>query len=306
MEVFRGLDEVSPAPRGRVLAVGTFDGVHLGHRRVIASALERGRADDVPVAAVTFDPHPNQVLRPDDPPRLLTSTNVKAELIAGLGVDELVIIPFTIEFSRVEADVFCRDVLAESLTARQVSVGANFRFGHAARGDVDLLRSRSEFKTAVVSLVERGGSPVSSSRIRELVAKGDVAGARGLLGAPFQLEGVVVEGDARGRSLGTPTANVAPDEALLVPGVGIYAGVALEHPAAISVGVRPTFGSGGQLLVEAHVIDFEGDLYGKTLRLAFIERLRDELRFHSADELAEQMRRDVEQVRSVVAAAERS
>ena len=306
MEVFRGLDEAGIAPRGRALAVGTFDGVHLGHRQVIASALERGRADDLPVAAVTFEPHPNRVLRPDDPPPVLSSTILKADLIAGLGVDELVISPFTVEFSRLEAEEFCRDVLAGSLKARHVSVGANFRFGHGARGDVDLLESQSEFETTVVPLVERGGSPVSSSRIRELVAKGEVGAAREMLGASFQLEGIVVAGDARGRSLGMPTANVTPDEGLLVPGAGIYAGVALEHPAAISVGVRPTFESDGELLVEAHLIDFEGDLYGKALRLAFVERLRDEVRFESADELAEQMRRDVEQVRSVVAAAERS
>jgi riboflavin kinase/FMN adenylyltransferase len=304
MEIFRSLAEVGPAPRGRALAVGTFDGVHVGHRRVIASALERGRANRMPVAAVTFDPHPHQVLRPDDPPRLLTSTALKTDLIAGLGVDQLVIVPFTKEFSRLEADAFCRDVLVRSLQARHVSVGANFRFGHGARGDVALLQSRPEFETTIVPLVERGGAPVSSSRIRELVANGDVSGAADLLGAPFQLEGTVVEGEARGRSLGMPTANVAPKEGLLAPGAGIYAGLALGHQAAISVGVRPTFESDGEMLVEAHLLDFEGDLYGETVRLAFLERLRDELRFESAEELAEQMRRDVERVRTVLASVE--
>jgi riboflavin kinase / FMN adenylyltransferase len=301
MEVIRSLDEVPRAGRGRALAVGTFDGVHLGHRAVITDALEHGRAEGIPVAAVTFDPHPNQVLRPDDPPQLLTSAAVKADLIAALGVDELVIIPFTREFSRLEADEFCSDVLVAALQARTVSVGANFRFGHAARGDVALLQSRPEFETAIVPLVERGEAPISSSRIRQLVAHGDVSAAAELLGSPFQLEGAVVEGDARGRSLGMPTANVAPNEDLLVPGPGIYAGLGLGHQAAISVGVRPTFETDGQLLVEAHLLDFEGDLYGQTMRLAFLERLRDELRFESAEELAEQMRRDVEQVRTVLA-----
>jgi riboflavin kinase/FMN adenylyltransferase len=306
MDVIHSLEEVPPAREGRALAVGTFDGVHLGHRAVISDALARGRAQDMPVAAVTFDPHPDRVLRPDDPPRLLTSAAVKADLIGALGVDELVVIPFTREFSRLEAEEFCRDVLVASFQARTVSVGANFRFGHGARGDVTVLESRPEFETAIVPLVERGGAPVSSSRIRQLVAKGEVAGAAELLGSPFQLEGAVVEGDTRGRSLGIPTANVAATEDLLVPGAGIYAGLALGHQAAISVGVRPTFETEGQLLVEAHLLDFEGDLYGQTLRLAFLERLRDELRFESAEELVAQMRRDVEQVRTVLASRERS
>jgi riboflavin kinase/FMN adenylyltransferase len=153
--------------------------------------------------------------------------------------------------------------------------------------------------------VERGGKPVSSSRIRELIEGGDVSGAAELLGSPFQLEGTVVEGDARGRALGMPTANVTPAQGMVVPGRGIYAGVALDHAAAISIGVRPTFETDGELLVEAYLIDFEGDLYGTTLRLGFLERLRDEVRFASAEELAEQMRRDVEQVRERFASAER-
>lgn len=305
MEVFPSLAQVDPVHHGRALAIGTFDGVHLGHRAVIAAAVDRGRAEAMPAAAVTFDPHPHQVVRPDDPPLLLTSTPVKVDLIAALGVDQLVIIPFTPEFSRLEADEFCRDVLVGALQARHVSVGANFRFGHGARGDAAVLRSRPEFETTVVPLVERGDGPVSSSRIRELVAKGEIAGAGELLGAPFQLEGMVVQGDARGRTLGMPTANVEPPPGVLVPGAGIYAGLALGHQAAISVGVRPTFESDGKLLVEAHLIDFDGDLYGQTLRVAFLERLRDELRFESSEELAEQMRRDVERVRTVLASGER-
>jgi riboflavin kinase/FMN adenylyltransferase len=303
MKVLRGMGEVRPAPEGRAIAVGTFDGVHSGHRRVIRNALEWGRSHGSRVAVVTFDPHPLELLSPDEPPRLLSSTAIKADLIAGLDVDELVVIPFTEEFSKLDPEAFCRDVLAGTLGARHVSIGENFRFGYKASGDADLLQSRDEFETVVVPIVEQGGAPISSTRIRELLERGDVAAANELLGAPFQLEGVVIAGDGRGRSLGMPTANVTPAANLLVPARGIYAGQALDHPAAISIGVRPTFTENGALLVEAYLLDFEGDLYGKTLRVAFLERLRDELRFGSADELVAQMKRDVERTRRIVVAS---
>jgi riboflavin kinase / FMN adenylyltransferase len=299
MQVFRSLAEVPPAQRGRAVAVGTFDGVHLGHREVIRNAREWGREHDARVAVVTFDPHPLQVLQPDDAPPLLTPTSVKVDLIGELGVEELVPIPFTEDFSRLEAVDFCRDVLAGSLGAVHVSVGENFRFGHGARGDAVVLAKRSEFETSVVPLVHHGGAPVSSSRIRSVLAEGEVSEAAVLLGGPFQLEGVVVEGDRRGRLLGMPTANVAPVRGSLLPGRGIYAGRALDHAAAISIGTRPTFESDAGVLVEAHLIEFEGDLYGKTLRLSFLERLREELRFESAEALVEQMRKDVERVREL-------
>jgi len=298
MNVYRTLEEVPPAT-DRAVAVGTFDGVHLGHQRVIESARDWGRAHEVTTTVLTFDPHPLQVLRPDEPPRLLTSTEVKLDLIAELEVDELVVVPFTPELSRLEADEFCDEVLERALGARHVSVGANFRFGHGARGDAALLASRPQLDVRVVHLLEVGGAPVSSTRIRELVVGGDVRSARELLGHPFLLDGTVVEGDARGRELGMPTANVVPEPAVVVPASGIYAGIVRERPAAISVGVRPTFVQDGKLLVEAYLLDFEGDLYGETLRLAFLERLRDEERFDSAEELVEQMRRDVERVREV-------
>jgi riboflavin kinase/FMN adenylyltransferase len=297
VKVYRTLEEVPLA--ARAVAVGTFDGVHRGHRQVIESAREWARANGVLSTVLTFDPHPLRVLRPDEPPRLLTSTAVKIDLISELGVDELVVVPFTPEFSRLEAEAFCEEVLAGTLGARQVSVGKNFRFGHDARGDAAMLAARREFEVAVVPLLEVDGAPVSSTRIRDLVEAGDVAAARELLGHPFLLEGTVVEGDARGRELGIPTANVAPEPEVIVPAVGIYAGTARDRPAAISIGVRPTFEREGELLVEAYLLDFEGDLYGEKLRLAFLERLRDEERFDSPEELVEQMRRDVERVREL-------
>ena len=301
MKTYTDLDRIPQAPAGRAVAVGTFDGVHLGHREVIAHARARGRAKGMAVAVVTFDPHPLHLLAPEDAPPLLTSTAVKCDLIAETGVDELVIIPFTEEFSQLEPERFCAEVLADRLGAAFVSVGENFRFGRGASGDAETLRAQTGFETEVVPLVEHGGAPVSSTRIRELIDEGDVAAARELLGAPFLLEGVVVAGDARGRELGIPTANLAPEPGVILPGAGVYAGRARDCGAAINVGVRPTFETSGETLVEAYLLDFEGDLYDERLRLVFLDRIRDELRFESADELVQQMWRDVERVREIVA-----
>jgi riboflavin kinase/FMN adenylyltransferase len=303
MRLVRELADVPPAPDGRSLAIGTFDGVHVGHRRVIGRATDWGNERGTRVAVVTFDPHPLEVLRPEDPPQLLTPLAVKADLVAELGVDELVAIPFAEEFSLLEPERFCEEIVARRLDARHVSVGANFRFGHGARGDAKLLESRAEFATAVVPLVELEGEPVSSSRIRDLLEEGNVERARELLGAPFQLEGEVVAGSERGRELGMPTANLRLPRNLIVPGSGVYAGTALGRPAAINIGVRPTFETAGETLVEAYLLDFDDDLYGSALRLVFLERLRDEVRFESADALIEQMQRDVERVRQIVSAA---
>jgi riboflavin kinase / FMN adenylyltransferase len=286
------LNEVARRPRR--VAVGEFDGVHLGHREVI-----RG-ADTV----LTFEPHPLAVIRPEAAPKLLTRLDAKADLVEGLGVEELVIIPFDKRFARRTAEEFIDTVLVHRLDARQVSVGENFRFGHRATGDTDMLASRPEFDTRVVPLVELEGEIISSSHIRGLVLAGDLAGARRFLGAPFQMRGEVVGGDRRGRTLGFPTANLVPDDRYATPGHGVYACLASwdesgPHPAAVNVGIRPTFDSGRGVLVEAYVIDVAADLYGKDLRLDFLERLRGERRFDSVETLVEQMGRDVERAREV-------
>ena len=277
-------------PRPRTVAVGTFDGVHLGHREVI-------RGNDT---VLTFDPHPLTVVAPQAVPKLLDSPAIKRDLIAGLNVDELVTIPFDRSFASKSAEQFVEEVLVERLGATVVTVGENFRFGKGAKGDPELLQARSEFETRVVPLVEVEGETVSSTHIRGLVAAGEVERAARFLGAPFMLDGEVVSGDRRGRDLGFPTANIVPPDHLAHPGHGVYAAWAHGHMAAVNVGVRPTFETGRGLLVEAYLIDFEGDLYGETLRIAFASRLRGERRFDSVDALVEQMRRDVEDARNVL------
>jgi riboflavin kinase / FMN adenylyltransferase len=283
------LPDVEPRER-RSVAVGTFDGVHLGHREVISGS------DTV----LTFDPHPVSVVAPQHTPKLLTTPERKAELIASLGVEELVVIPFDEEFARRTADQFVDGVLVGALGARQVSVGENFRFGHKARGDWRMLAGDGRFEAVVHPLLEVKGEIVSSSHIRGLVLAGDLAEANQLLGAPFQLRGEVTHGDERGRKLGFPTANLVPDEALACPGHGVYACLANGRPAAVSVGVRPTFKTGRGELIEAFLIDFEGDLYGSALSVEFLERLRGERRFDTPEALVAQMHLDVERTREVV------
>lgn len=277
-------------PRARKVAVGTFDGVHLGHREVI-------RGNDT---VLTFDPHPLSVIAPQALPKLLDSPTIKRDLIAGLDVEELVSIPFDREFAAKSAEQFIEEVLIAKLGATSVSVGENFRFGQGAKGDPGMLRSYDAFQTRVVPLVEIEGEIVSSTHIRGLVASGNVETAAKFLGAPFMLEGEVVLGDRRGRELGFPTANIVPSDAIAHPGHGVYAAWAHGHMAAVNVGVRPTFDTGRGLLVEAYLIDFDGDLYGETLRIAFAKRLRGERRFDSAGALVKQMELDVEDARNVL------
>ena len=279
-------------PGSRRVAIGEFDGVHLGHRAVI------GDADTV----LTFEPHPRSVVAPEAAPKLITPLPVKADLIAGLGVRELVVIPFDREFSSKTPEQFIEEVLVQRLGATEVRVGENFRFGHKARGDVAMLRAEKAFTTSVAEMVEADGEIVSSTHIRGLIVAGEVETANRFLGLPFHMRGPVEHGDKRGRTLGFPTANLVPDNALVYPGNGVYAcRAAIEEddgtwnwwPAAVSIGVRPTFVTGRGVLVEAYLIGFDGDLYGRELRLAFLTRLRGEKRFDSVEALVEQMDEDV-------------
>jgi riboflavin kinase/FMN adenylyltransferase len=291
------LADVSPRPRR--VAVGEFDGVHLGHRRVIADN------DTV----LTFEPHPATVVHPERAPKLITPLEIKAELIAGLGVCELVVIPFDLGFAQQSPQEFIDHVLVEALGATHVAVGDNFRFGRDARGDTDLLEADGRFSVQVESLIAAEGEPISSTRIRALIAAGEVEAAQRLLGAAFQLRGQVVPGEQRGRELGFPTANLIPDTTLVLPAHGVYAcratvldpgdraPVGPSWIAATNVGVRPTFGEGHAPNVEAFLLDFSGDLYGRTLQIAFLQRLRGERRYEGVDPLIAQMNADVSDTR---------
>jgi riboflavin kinase / FMN adenylyltransferase len=282
-------------PRPRHVAIGTFDGVHKGHQAVIEGA------DTV----LTFDPHPLEILHPAALPKLIMPFGVKRDVIEGLGVRELVVIPFDRDFAARSAEEFIEGVLVERLGATTVSVGENFRFGAKAQGDPAMLERHPEFETRVVPLIEVDGETVSSTRIRALIAGGDMEGARHCLGTPFMVEGEVVGGDQRGRELGFPTANLVPDDRLAIPGHGVYAAFANGVPAAVNVGVRPTFETGRGVLIESYLIDHEEDLYGKLLRVAFVARLRGEKRFANVEELIAQMQLDVEDAKRVCASFQR-
>ena len=271
----------------RAVTLGTFDGVHIGHRRAIESALAVGRQATV----VTFDPHPRTAL--GNRVELISTLERRLELIEALGITETLVLPFTPDLALVTPEEFARSVL-EPMGARVVIAGANFRFGRGRSGDLELLAELG-FDTRPVPLVEG----VSSSRIRQLIAAGEVDRAAKLLGRPVEVEGTVVAGDARGGTLGFPTANLAVPSELLVPAFGIYAGEALGQRAATSIGVNPHYG-GEERRVEAFLLDYEGDLYGRRLVVELWKRLRDERAFVSEEELIEQIERDVEATRAAV------
>lgn len=283
MIVARSVAELEPAERA--VAIGTFDGVHRGHRAVIEAAKDTGLRSTV----LSLDPHPRLVLGYDV--QLVTTLERRIELIREVGPDELLVVEFTPELSRLEPEDFVERVLTP-ISTRIVLAGEDFRFGAGRRGDVELLR-RLGLEVRPVPLVEG----VSSTRVRELVREGEVGLAATLLGRPFELEGLVVAGDQRGGTLGFPTANVALDPHALVPAYGIYAGEALGHKSAVSIGVNPHYG-GSERRIEAFLLDFEGDLYGRRLRVELWERLRDERAFESEEELIAQIAADVEATRA--------
>jgi riboflavin kinase/FMN adenylyltransferase len=279
--------------RARRVAVGTFDGVHRGHRAVIEGA------DTV----LTFDPHPVTVIAPAAAPKLLTTLPRKAELVGALGVEELVVIPFDAAFATRSAQSFIDDVLVGTLGASDVSVGENFHFGHKAGGNSALLAADGRFRTRVVPLLEMDGEIISSSHIRGLVLGGAMEYAGELLGAPYVMDGPVTHGEKRGRTLGYPTANLVPLDGFVTPAHGVYACRARTadgawHAAATNIGVRPQFETGLGVLVEAFLCDFSGDLYEQPLRIEFLKRLRGERRFSSVEALREQMARDVEDAKA--------
>jgi riboflavin kinase/FMN adenylyltransferase len=304
---FAAMAAESASPIALSLAVGNFDGVHLGHAALLAEARARAARSGGQAAVLTFTPHPARLFAPERAPALITSLDRRLELVSQAGIDVAIVEPFTRAFASIEAPAFVRDVLARDLRARDVVVGYDFSFGRDRAGTVALLSevgAAAGIGVAVIPPVSVDGVPCSSTRIRQLVAAGDTPAAARLLGRPFELEGAVARGAGRGRGLGFPTANVVPDGELR-PKLGIYAARALiidgplagtRHAAALSVGTNPQF-SGNTVTIEAYLLDFEGDLYDRRVRLEVGERLRDEQRFDSIDALIAQIRADVARVR---------
>ena len=304
MQIVRGLESVRPDGPPSAVALGVFDGVHLAHRAILGTAVARARAGALSALACTFDRHPAEILQPDRAPVPITTLDERLGLIAETGVDATVVLSFTRELAAVEPEAFVKDMLLSRLRAREIIVGFNHRFGRGARGDARLLEGLAErlgFQAHVVPPLEVDGVPVSSTEIRTALQRGDVQGAARFLGRPYGITGTVTAGAGRGRSLGFPTANIEADRPLLVPR-GVYLGrVSVDgrpRPAVVNVGVRPTFGE-TTLAIEAHLLDFSGDLYGRPIRLEFLARLRDEMRFGSVDELRNQIARDIARAREM-------
>ncbi len=315
MQRWRGY-ESAPSGWGRsVVTIGVFDGVHRGHQEIIGHTVKTARDLGLQSVVVTFDPHPSEVVRPGSHPAILTESARKAELIEALGVDVLCVVPFTADFSHLSAEAFVHDVLVEHLHAARVVVGENFRFGHRAAGDIELLTRLGRtfgFSVESAPLVTADGTPYSSTYIRACVDAGDVESAAVALGRPHRLEGIVVRGDQRGREIGFPTANLLCARYAAVPADGVYAcrlvrrgsgggkksaGEALL--AATSIGTNPTF-NGRERRVEAYVLDFAGDLYGERLSLDFVRRLREMRRYDGIDPLLVQIRQDVADTRELL------
>jgi len=315
VQIWRSTGDV-PADLGRsVVVIGNFDGVHLGHRRVIARAREIADARGLQVVAVTFDPHPMAVLRPDHAPITLTSIGERAALLQDAGADSVLALPFTTEVAAWSPEEFVDRILVDLLHAAAVVVGANFRFGHRAAGDVALLTAAGLDRDFTTEGIPLDGGPMvwSSTYVRTCLAAGDVAGAAEALGRPVTVRGVVVRGDQRGRELGFPTANVPTAEATATPADGVYAGwlrrldTGERYPAAISVGTNPTFDGHRERRVESYVLDRDDpedwlELYDVEVEVEFVERLRGMVRFDSVEELVAQMKDDVARSRELLAA----
>lgn len=299
--------ENAPADWGRcVMSIGQYDGVHLGHQKLIGETVRQAAEQQLPALVLTFDPHPREVIKPGSHPPILTPLRRKAELIELCGVDALCVVPFTQAFARLSPQAFVHETLVSRLHPAKVIVGENFTFGHKAAGTVDTLTelgSAFGFEVEALGLVNEGTHTISSTFIRSCVDAGDMRLAGAALGRPHRIEGLVVRGDMRGRGLGFPTANLRPPMYSAIPADGVYAGWMTvrgkPRAAAISVGTNPTY-SGTERRVESYLLDFEGDLYGEQVQIDFIDRIRPMIRFSSSEELVAEIAQDVSQTRRIL------
>ena len=313
MQVIRDPMRSTDLPRGGIGTIGNFDGVHLGHRRILEDVVSRAREIGRPSFAITFEPHPMAVLRPDRAPRRIQTLRQKEEAIEAIGVDALLVIPFTRDFSLIEPEEFVRDLLAQRLRASEIHVGAHFAFGRGKRGDLALLSrlgSECGFSAQAVEEVFYAGEPVSSTRIRRALDRGAMDEATAMLGRPYELDGIVSRGDRLGHRIGVPTINLEPENEL-APADGVYVteieirSFDRRFQSVTNIGRRPTLYEDYTTTIETFVLDFSSDVYGDRVRLFFLERLREERKFPSVIELKEQIQRDIESSRAYFATRNR-
>ncbi len=303
MKIFHGTDNAN-IMRPTVLTLGVFDGLHLGHQRIMQTVVTRANAAGAAATAITFDPHPRAVLHPDSAPPLLQTLDQRLANLEVLGLDQAIVIKFDREFASQPAEIFLENIVRERLHAREVYLGHGFAFGKDRGGNIDLLRSMGEklgFVADEVDEVQLRGRRVSSSAIRKLLVDGKINLARRMLGRPYGVEGVIIRGDRRGHTIGFPTANLKPHNRV-IPKYGVYATATLVdghwRKSITNIGVRPTFESGADPSIETYIFDFDGELYGDVLRVRFLHRIRDEKKFSGIDELKGQIERDTRTARN--------
>jgi riboflavin kinase/FMN adenylyltransferase len=309
MQVFRDPLTSSDLPRGAVATIGNFDGVHLGHQKILSATVERARAAERPAVAITFEPHPLKVLHPELAPKMIQTLPQREEILGRLGVDALLVVPFTRDFSLTEPEDFVSDFLRRRLAVAEILLGSHFAFGRGKRGNLELLRSMGPgngFTAEGVEEVFHEGAPISSTRIRQAIGTGDIRSANAMLGRPHALDGVIARGDRMGRKIGYPTINLRPENEL-VPADGVYfsrvdfQSFGREFDCVTNIGRRPTVYENYETTIESFVLDFSSDVYGERIRLFFHDRVRDEMTFPSMMELTAQIGRDIEATRAYFA-----
>ncbi|MEO6655451.1 MAG: bifunctional riboflavin kinase/FAD synthetase [Pyrinomonadaceae bacterium] len=303
MKIFHGTENANIL-RPTVLTLGVFDGLHLGHQRIMQTVVERSKAANAVPTAITFDPHPRAVLHPETAPPLLQTLDQRLANLEVLGIEQTIVIPFTREFADQPAEDFLSDIIHERLNAKEVYLGKGFAFGKDRGGNIELLRGLGEklgFVSEEVEEVQLRGQRISSSAIRQLLSAGSVNLARRMLGRPYGVEGVIIRGNRRGHTIGFPTANLRPHNRV-IPRFGVYATATLIdgtwRKSITNIGVRPTFENGADPSIESYIFDFDGDLYGDVLRVRFLHRIRDEKKFNGIDELKAQIQRDTKRTRN--------
>ena len=306
MDVIRGIEKIPAGLRNAVVTIGNFDGVHLGHQRLLKRLREDAHEENLKTVVITFDPHPKMILRPEVRPFYLIATlEEKIALLKDTGIDAAIIISFTCEYAQKTAEEFIRQVLWDGLRIRKIVIGHDYTFGKGKEGNESFLESFGKklgFGVDVINAVGVGDTVISSTAIRNAILSGDVKKAASLLGRPYNISGPVVHGKHRGAGIGFPTANIKPEK-VLIPAGGIYAVIAClkgkRYPGVANIGVNPTFDNGA-LSVEAHILDFGDNIYGETLDILFIDRIRDEIKFPGPSELASQIKQDIERARKIL------